>query len=432
MHAAVVFPALARAAQPVASASPAASSTPAVGSTAVEPISSNPGAVNIITGTGLLGRTIGLDEIPGIRLGGLWIVDADYLITGGLKPRTWSFNSALMLDLNLDAAKLLDIPGGSLGVEMLQFDGAPANQKAGVVTGYDGLTEPKPLDRTELYELWWRQSFFEDLLVLRVGKTIPTYDFNSVTRPVPTSDPSLKIPSVSALISTGTFKNPTLIGAMPGYYNSAYGITATCNATRNLYLKYAVYDGSLATGVQTGLREFPTFDGHYFTIGEAGYSYILGENALPGMVAAGGWGETGRLHGGGENENGAEGFYTFGSQRLWREHPGVDNDGVSGFFQFGINDSRTRIANEYFGMGFTGFGLIPRRPVDSIGTGVAWSWLNRIYGFRSNEAIIQLYYQAHLIGTTFFQPTLSYIPNPGANPGVPGALAITSQLTVLF
>jgi porin len=42
------------------------------------------------------------------------------------------------------------------------------------------LTEPKPLDRTELYELWWRQSFFEDLLVLRVGKTLPTYDFNSV------------------------------------------------------------------------------------------------------------------------------------------------------------------------------------------------------------------------------------------------------------
>ena len=91
-----------------------------------------------------------------------------------------------------------------------------------------------------------------------------------MTRPVATTDPSLSIPSVSALISTATFKNPTLIGAMPGYYNSAYGITATCNATRNLYLKYAVYDGSLATGVQTGLREFPTFDGHYFTIGEPG------------------------------------------------------------------------------------------------------------------------------------------------------------------
>jgi hypothetical protein len=98
MQAAVVFPALTRAGEPVASASPAASSTPTVTTTVVEPISSNPGAMNIITGTGLLGRTIGLDQIPRIRLGGLWIVDADYLITGGIKPRTWSFNSALMVD----------------------------------------------------------------------------------------------------------------------------------------------------------------------------------------------------------------------------------------------------------------------------------------------------------------------------------------------
>jgi porin len=90
------------------------------------------------------------------------------------------------------------------------------------------------------------------------------------------------------------------------------------------------------------------------------------------------------------------------------------------------------IANEFFGAGFTGFGLIPRRPVDSIGTGLAWSWLNRRYGFRSNEAILAIYYQMHLIGTSFFQPTLSYIPNPGQSPRTQGALAITSQITVLF
>jgi len=110
----------------------------------------------------------------------------------------------------------------------------------------------------------------------------------------------------------------------------------------------------------------------------------------------------------------------------------VDNSGVSSFFQFGINDSSTMIAGRYFGFGFTGFGLIPGRPTDSIGTGLGWSWLNRRYGFRSNEAMLQAYYQMHLIGTTFFQPTLSYIPNPGASPRTPGAVAITSQVTVLF
>ena len=110
----------------------------------------------------------------------------------------------------------------------------------------------------------------------------------------------------------------------------------------------------------------------------------------------------------------------------------VDNSGVSGFLQFGINDSRTMIFNQYFGMGFTGFGLIPHRPVDSIGTGLAWTWLNRRYGLRSNEAILQSYYQMHLVGTSFFEPVFSYIPNPGKSSRTQGAVAMTAQVTVLF
>jgi len=423
---------------PVSSPSPNASSTPAssiaqaLSSEQVEPISANPGATNIIPGTGLLGRLIGLDANSGVHIGGLWIGDADYLIAGGVKPRSWSFNSLLLLNLNLDAEKLLGIPGASLDAELLQFNGETANAKAGLVTGYDGLTGPKPLVRTQLYELWWRQSMFHDQLVIRVGKTVPSYDFDNVARPVPTADTSLKIPAVTGLIYTPIFKNPTLIGAQPGYYNSAYGITASFAPTKHFYFTYAFYDGALAKGIQTGLREDPVFDGHYFTIGEVGYAWALGAHKLIGQLGIGGWAQTGELTGGGARQNGAEGFYAFGSQRLWRHHEGVDNSGVSGFFQFGVNDSRTMIANEFFGAGFTGFGLIPRRPIDSIGAGLAWSWLNRRYGFRSNEAILAIYYQMHLIGTTFFQPTLSYIPNPGQSPRTQGALAITSQITVLF
>jgi porin len=209
-------------ARPVSSPSPNASSTPAssiaqaLSSEQVEPISANPGATNIIPGTGLLGRLIGLDANSGVHIGGLWIGDADYLIAGGVKPRSWSFNSLLLLNLNLDAEKLLGIPGASLDAELLQFNGEQANVKAGLVTGYDGLTGPKPLVRTQLYELWWRQSMFHNQLVIRVGKTVPSYDFDNVARPVPTADPSLKIPAVTGLIYTPIFKNPTLIGAQPG------------------------------------------------------------------------------------------------------------------------------------------------------------------------------------------------------------------------
>jgi porin len=90
------------------------------------------------------------------------------------------------------------------------------------------------------------------------------------------------------------------------------------------------------------------------------------------------------------------------------------------------------IANRYFGLGFTGFGLVPDRSVDSMGVGLAWSWLNRRYGFRSNEAMLQAYYQAHLIGTSFLEPVISYIPNPGDSRRIQAAVAMTAQLTILF
>jgi porin len=46
--------------------------------------------------------------------------------------------------------------------------------------------------------------------------------------------------------------------------------------------------------------------------------------------------------------------------------------------------------------------------------------------------MFQAYYQAHLFASVFLQPTVSYIPTPGLSPTLPGALATTLRLTVLF
>ncbi len=76
-------------------------------------------------------------------------------------------------------------------------------------------------------------------------------------------------------------------------------------------------------------------------------------------------------------QNGTYGAYAFASQRLWHSSGEGDARGVSGFIQFGINDSRTMIATRYLGLGVTAFGLIPGRPMDLLGAGIAWSRLNR-------------------------------------------------------
>src|SRR6202167_269875 len=141
--------------QSASSSTPAASSTPStsiatlLANADVQPISANPGASNIIPGTGWLGSLIGLDHIPGVRVGGAWVGNADYLFTGGVKPRSWSFNSLLFLNLNIDLEKLASIPGASIDAELMQFNGEDSNGQCGVVIAHDGLSGWGPFVRTQ-------------------------------------------------------------------------------------------------------------------------------------------------------------------------------------------------------------------------------------------------------------------------------------------
>jgi len=69
---------------------------------------------------------------------------------------------------------------------------------------------------------------------------------------------------------------------------------------------------------------------------------------------------------------------------------------------------------------------------DSVGVGMAWSWLNPNLFDRSSELMFQGYYQAHVVGGIFAQPTVSYIPTPGASSSLGGAWAISFRVAVLF
>src|SRR5258708_1615366 len=243
------------------------------GSKAPDSITGNPAAENELPGTGLAGRLLQLPADSGLRLGGLWLVDTNGLISGGAQPGKWSWNSALIIGANLDAEKLLNWHGASFGIQFLQFNGQNTNGQAGSVQGYNSLPGAKPLDRSELYQLWYRQALFDDKITFRIGKIVPTYDFNNVARPVPTQDEALCIPAVTGLLYTPVFVNPTLLGAIGGYYNSVYGVTVTLAPTKNSYLNYGFYDGNIARGVQTGLTG-PHFNGYYFNILEAGLDWV--------------------------------------------------------------------------------------------------------------------------------------------------------------
>ncbi|MFZ4099257.1 MAG: carbohydrate porin [Chlamydiia bacterium] len=424
-------------------------------------ISSNPAAVNIFTGTGKLGSLFGARPSTGVRLGGMYIADGNAVLAGGISHQVTG-NSLLVLSLSMDFEKMSYWKGGLFGMEFLQFNGMPTDTYAGVFPSYNSLPGQPPLDRSELYQLWYRQSLLDDRLIFRIGKTVPTYDFNNVLRPVPTRDESLSIPSVSGLIYTPIFVNPTMLGVMPGYYNSAYGLTINAAPWEDYYFSYGVYDGNLANGVQTGLTG-PHFNGYYFQVAEAGMAWGIGPWHKPGMSAVGGWYQTGCLSAVCKappvccdeepecppcpdcppacpscepepvckiQEQGTGGIYIFGSQRLWLRHPEVDNSGVSAFYQAGVNFSQTLPFQEYLGLGATAYGLT--RPNDSMGIGMAWSWMNKHTFNRPSQLMFQAYYQGNISSTVYLQPVISYIPTPSLGADIPQTWAVTLRLIALF
>lgn len=399
-------------------------------------VSSNPGAVNISTGTGQLGEKV-LMLLPewGVRVGGLWIPDYNYLFTGGLHPHRGGGNNLFILNINLDTEKLKLWKGGLFGAEFLQHNGNAINVDAGTLQGYNSLQALPPINRSELYQIWFRQALFDDKLILRIGKTIPSYDFNNVIRPIPTKDESLGIPATTGLIYTPIFVNSSMLGVLPGYYDSAYGITVSFLPTDQFYFSYGFYDGNLARGIPTGLRG-PEFNGYYFQIGEIGYWWKISDQ-FPGEIALGGWGQTGKLTAMGKrhhpvHENGIQGFYLFGTQRLWFQHPGKDASGINGFIQYGINDSKTLMMNQFYGGGLTFLGLIPCRPKDSMGCGFALAKINPRIFYRKYELIAQVYSQTHLFGDVYLLGALSYIPTPGAMPHLQSAWIGTGRIIALF
>ncbi len=416
-------------------------------------ISGNPAAENAMPGTGMAGELLHIPQKSGIRLGGVWLADSNVLLSGGADPGAWSFNSALIVGVNLDAETHLGWDGASFGIQFLQFNGEDTNGQAGSVQGYNSLPGPDPLNRSELYQLWYRQSLFDDKIVFRIGKQVPTYDFNNVTRPVSSQEELLAIPAVTGLLYTPAFVQPSLLGAIGGYYNSVSGVTVSVSPTENTYLRYGFFDGNVARGVQTGMLG-PQFNAYTFHIWEGGMDWVIADK-YPGSFGTGLWYQTGILTGPGNiSQNGTRGFYTFGSQRVWTNAQATEPapsgksgdsqskqltaptssqlSSISGFFQYGINDSETLPMNQSFGFGFTGFGLVPYRPKDSMGAGMSMAWLNPNIFDRPSELMFQGYYQAHLIGGTFFQPAVSYIPTPGAGAALSDALALTFRFVVLF
>ncbi|MCW8400470.1 carbohydrate porin [Legionella sp. PATHC038] len=397
-------------------------------------ISSNPAADTAVTGNGALQdyieKTLDIKNNYGFRFGGMLLGDANKLFSGGIPyAKHWTGDELFLFNVTLDTEKMGAWKDGLFGAQYLQLDAQQVNQQAGSIEGYNSIVAVNPIRRSELYQFWYRQELFDKKLIVRIGKSVPTIDFGNVIRPVPLTL-SKDMPSLTGLIYTPIFINSSQLGVTPGYYNSAYGVTVNFVPVKSWYLRYGVYDGNLARGIQTGLKVWPTLNGSYFHIAETSAAWLLKQNSYPGKIGVGGWYEDGLVRSGTLKEKNTSGVYFFGSQRLWYKYSENDFRGISGFYQYGINFSNVLPVNQYVGGGLTAFGLIPKRDVDSMGVGASLGWLNKRNFSRATELMYQAYYQAQIMNGFYIEPAATYIPTPGA--GTPAAWTGTLRALLLF
>ena len=425
-------------------------------------ITANPQVNPYLNGWGKLGLLFGLSEESGIRLGGLFVPQFNWTASGGVRPHTTFGGLVLTLNAGVDTQKALGIPGGTFGVEFLEYTGGATNAAAGSIQQYDGLNGPAPRARQELLQLWWHQRLFNDKLIFQIGKMNAAGSFGAVLTPVAVSGPKGQYEDISVLMWALSGINPTMFGRLPIYPNTAYGAAVHFAPVKNLYASYGIFDGGAALGKQTGMMLEPRITPYKFHVGELGATWLLGPEQKPGRFGIGGWVQTGKLltpyltH-----QNGATGFYLFANQRLWFRNPDRDNSGLVTFLQFGRTSDHAAMVNTYVGGGLTGIGLVPVLPLNRISVGMAWSQLNDapIAGafffpnlpnvpldstrLRASELMLQVALQ-----TTFVFPlpkdlwaanvpltlgaAYTYIPTPGERRELPAAHLLTARLAIMF
>ncbi len=395
--------------------------------------SSNPSPANHI-GTGYLFEKLGLKkETTGLSIEGFWIFDGDQLLSGGIPHEKKStLNNLVQLEMTFDTGKVSSWKGGLFAVEFLQLNTSSINSNAGLVQGFEGLSSTEPFNRTELYQWWYRQEFLNGKIITRIGKSTPNYDFNAVLNLFPMNDYRIS-PVASGLIYGTIFTQGSLTSFLPSYYNSAFGASVFYFPKDNFYISLGAYDGNKARGEPTGIQG-PHFNGYYFFISETGYSWAKAH--LPGRIALGVWDQTGKLILEKPekviSQQGTQGLYFFGSQRLWWTNKDLANSGLVTFLQIGVNNTKTLQINKFLGWGLTAYGLVPKRIKDSFGLGVSLAELNKNSTPHSNELVFQTYYQCCLYGTLYLEPVVSYIPKPGAVENLPGTWAATLRMLARF
>jgi porin len=345
-------------------------------------------------------------ENAGVAFDVLLTADYSKNFQGGIDTAGDAFRHLLEATIQIDTAKLVHLPGGTLFIDFQQQNGTNGSLTlTGDLQRFDDIDAD---GRTQIAELWYQQLLFNDVLRLKIGKVDANTEFALMT-------------NAKEFLNATTGFTPTIL-AMPTYPDPAMSVNVFVEP-RHFYMKFGLYDGALQRGIQTGEHGPATFWGppsDWFLIGEMGPTWSLRRDHLPGRLGVGGWYATGSFQdvapGSTHVTEGTGGAYATLDQTLYRLHPDVASNpaGLSAYLQFGHSHPSVALLDTQVGGGLRWFGVVPHRPADVIGLGATYAHISqRAELLYDHELAIETFYKLQLTPWASVQPDVQYIQHPG-------------------
>jgi porin len=266
----------------------------------------------------------------------------------------------------------------------------------------------------KLYESWVEFSFGESSNTLRAGVLDLNAEFDTpVTQGIFTASP----------FGIGTELSQTGARGPVCWPTTGLGLRAAGDIGSRLHWRFGAYDGAPGTDDDDFMSTRVSSDDGALFVGELEYS-----SERVHKLALGAWTYTAdferidaALAASSAEEDGNQGFYAHFDTRLGSLGP-VDFDGA---LRAGIADARFNAVDSYVGVAFTATHLLPARPGDTLGFGVARARLGDAYRairifdgqpVTAAETTFELVYRAELTPWLAVLPVVQFVRDPGADP----------------
>ena len=361
-----------------------------------------------------------LKEKYGLSFDMIYLQDFFWNTRGGLNTRdSGEYPRLFGLYLELDTAKAGLWENGTFFLGLEHHSGrSPSERQVGdfqVISNIDAKRF------NHVSELWYRHSFLDSTLWLKLGKMEATSDFSHI-------ETGLEFLNSSAGLI------PTI--PMPSYPDQDWGAVAGVEPADWFSCNFGIYQGKIDGGRSPG-NTLDNLRGPML-IAEPSLKYKLGD--MPGSLNIGAWWngrdfEAFQKHPSSRDHHGsAYGWYAFWQQLLWKENPDDKNceQGIGIFTQYGWAPKDRYEIENHVGGGLRWIGAIPERDDDILGLGAFTVFFSDEAGHKKHaETSVELYYKAQVAGWMAIQPDIQYIINPGGT-GSRNALAIGGRLEFDF